>query len=180
MATVKTQLLNALQEKFPENQFKYNQIIKTLKIDVKGQDYQPTRDRGFYACNISRGGYLTYGSKSEPRYLKKLHNGNWSVDGPNVQNQQPHYTKVYFVLNGLIHSGDLIGTDRHGNSRVRTASGIIPILIKQKTLRTNMYDAKNDLRTFNQNRKKTELEKIELRKTAWEKYTLELKRIDNL
>ena len=173
MATIKTQLLTTLIEKFPDNQFKYSEIIKTLKVDVKGEDYQPTRDRGHYACNISRGGYLTCSSKKEPRFLKKLHNGKWSVAGQPVENLQKHYTTVFFILNGVIQHGDLIGTDKNGNSRVKIGTGIVPILINQKTLRCTHTDAQNDLNTL-------KLEKIELRRSAWKKYILELKRIENL
>ena len=124
MASIKTKLMGALQRRFPQNEFRYSDIIKTLKEDVKGEDYEPTRDRGYYACNISNG-YLSFASKFEKRHLRKNPNGSWSVIG-DVRN----YPTVHFIRLGKILVGKLLTHDSQGNARIQLLKGGAPVFVK--------------------------------------------------
>lgn len=85
MATIKTQLIDRLQEKFPNNEFRYTDIIKTLIEDIKNMGPYEPHHRGYYSTNLTAGyfgnrssGYLRKGSKSEPRFLENL-GTHWTI-----------------------------------------------------------------------------------------------------
>tara|TARA_R110000803_G_scaffold19482_3_gene50945 strand:+ start:2411 stop:2668 length:258 start_codon:yes stop_codon:yes gene_type:complete len=82
MATIKTQLIDRLKEKFPNNEFRYTDIIKTLIEDIKRMGPYNQSHRGYYSTNLSDGhlwnGYLRKGSKSEPRFLENL-GTHWAI-----------------------------------------------------------------------------------------------------
>ncbi len=50
--SIKTQLVEKLLEQFGNKTFTRGDILRTLRVDVKGLTYEPTRDRGYYSCNI--------------------------------------------------------------------------------------------------------------------------------
>ena len=76
--TIKTQLIDLLLEKFPDNKFKYSDITKTIVEDIKGMEYN-FNHRGYYGTNILNNGYLSKPSKGEPRFLNKKKRGEWEV-----------------------------------------------------------------------------------------------------
>jgi hypothetical protein len=83
--SIKSQLINEVQELFPGNVFRYTDIIKTLIERVKGEKFDPVRDRGYYATNLTHGfpsgdhrGYLRKPSKAEPRFFAKV-GDHWEI-----------------------------------------------------------------------------------------------------
>lgn len=127
MATVKTRLMTALQNRFPQNEFRYTDIIRTLKEDVKGESYDPTRDRGYYATNLCKNnrGYLRYPSSRENRHLVKSRDGLWSVNG-----SLGNYPIVDFYKNDDILKGRLLSRDSQGNARIQLLSGGAPLFVR--------------------------------------------------
>lgn len=127
MASIKTRLMTALQAKFPENSFRYTDILRTLKEDVKGESYDPVNDRGFYGTNLcmrSRG-YLRYASKRESRHLVKNRDGSWSVAGC-----MRSYPLVTFIHLGRILEGRLLSSESNGNARIQLLSGGAPLFVR--------------------------------------------------
>lgn len=90
--SIKTQLINKLLEQFGENTFTRGDILRALRVDIKGLTYDPTRDRGYYACNLQDStvinswtarvavrGYLMKPGK-ESRHLTKTKRNTYKVE----------------------------------------------------------------------------------------------------
>jgi hypothetical protein len=88
--SIKTQLVEKLLEQFGNKTFTRGDILRTLRVDVKGLTYNPTRDRGYYSCNIQtikvrnywtgarNEGYMMRPGR-EPRHLTKIGYNTYKV-----------------------------------------------------------------------------------------------------
>lgn len=91
--TVKTQLFDAIQNKFGmHKQIRLTDIQKTLIEDIKGLEWNSKKHRGFYCTNIC--GYRYQNKKpylrvpgNDGRYLYKVDKGHWELRGNKKENK---------------------------------------------------------------------------------------------
>ena len=89
--SVKTQLITKLLEQFGNESFTRGDILKALRVDIKGLTYDPTKNRGYYSCNLQDStvrnpwtgsfaprGYLMK-SGTETRHLTKTKRNTYKV-----------------------------------------------------------------------------------------------------
>ena len=129
--TVKTQLMDILLEKFPDNKFNYTDITKTIVEDIKGMTYDK-HHRGYYGTNISNtsNGYLSRPSKKEPRFLNRVKRGEWQIL---TSDNRP---KVWFfdIRIGIMFTGIVI-KEGYRHSVIMTDSGKVTSIANEGILR---------------------------------------------